>query len=110
MFNTALETNEFVQRLPERLNSILGRLSERDLELKIDAIDEDRVIDGLQKIANRITLGLVIAALIVGAALMMSVPSRFEILGYPGLAIVCFVAATTVGAGLVISILLTDRH
>ena len=110
MFNTALETNEFVQRLPERLNSILGRLSERDLELKIHAIDEDRVIAGLQKIANRITVGLVIAALIVGAALLMSVPSRFEILGYPGLAIVCFVAATTVGAGLVISILLTDRH
>ena len=109
LFTTALETNELVQRLPARLNAVLTRLGDRDLELKIDAFDEDRVIAGLQKIANRITLGLIIAALIVGAALMMSVPSEFELFGYPGLAISCFVAATAVGTGLVASILLTDR-
>jgi predicted unusual protein kinase regulating ubiquinone biosynthesis (AarF/ABC1/UbiB family) len=109
MFSTALEANDLVQRLPQRLNVILDRLSDRNLELRIHAIDEDRVISGLQKIANRITLGLVVAALIVGAALLMSVPTEFELFGYPGLAILCFVAASTVGAGLVISILMTDR-
>jgi predicted unusual protein kinase regulating ubiquinone biosynthesis (AarF/ABC1/UbiB family) len=109
LFTTALETNELIQRLPARLNSILGRLADRDLELKVHAFDEDRVIAGLQKIANRITLGLVVAALIVGAALMMRVPSDFQLFGYPGLAISCFVAAAAVGVGLVASILFTDH-
>lgn len=109
LFNTALATNELVQRLPERLNVILDRLAQHDLELKVHAFDEERVISGMQKIANRITLGLVVAALIVGAALLMSVPTKFELFGYPGLAILCFVAASAVGAGLVLSILLSDR-
>ncbi len=109
LFNTVLATSELVQRLPERLNVILERLSQHDLELKVHAFDEERVISGMQKIANRITLGLVVAALIVGAALLMSVPTKFQIAGYPGLAILCFGAASTVGAWLVLSILITDR-
>jgi predicted unusual protein kinase regulating ubiquinone biosynthesis (AarF/ABC1/UbiB family) len=109
LFNTALATSDLVQRLPDRLNVILDRLSQHDLELKVHAFDEERVISGMQKIANRITLGLVVAALIVGAALLMSVPTEFQIGGYPGLAILCFAAASTVGAGLVVSILLTDH-
>jgi predicted unusual protein kinase regulating ubiquinone biosynthesis (AarF/ABC1/UbiB family) len=110
LFNTALATNELVQRLPERLNAILDRLAQHDLELKVHAFDEERVISGMQKIANRITLGLVVAALIVGAALLMSVPTEFDLFGYPGLAILCFAAASMVGAGLVLSILLSDRE
>ncbi len=109
LFSTALEANQLVQRLPERLNVILDRLSGPDLELRIRAVDEGLLISGLQKIANRITVGLIVAALIVGAALLMSVPTSFELFGYPGLAILCFVAASAVGAGLVISILATDR-
>jgi predicted unusual protein kinase regulating ubiquinone biosynthesis (AarF/ABC1/UbiB family) len=109
LFQVALETNELVQRLPGRLNLIFDRLSENGLELKVKAFDEEQVISGMRKIANRITLGLVVAALIVGAALLMNVPSRFELFGYPGLAILCFLAATAVGAGLIASILINDR-
>src|SRR5688572_31334002 len=43
--------------------------------------------EGVQKIANRITLGLVLAGLIVGAALLTRVETTFRIMGYPGLAI-----------------------
>jgi hypothetical protein len=50
-------------------------------------------MNGVHKIANRITLGLVLAALIVGAAMLMTVPTDFRILGYPGLAIIFFLAA-----------------
>ena len=36
---------------------------------------------------------VVIAALLVSSALMMRVPSRFSILGYPGLAVMGYLAA-----------------
>ena len=50
----------------------------------MEAIDEARLMEGMQKVANRIALGLVLAALIVGAALLMDVETSFRIFGYPG--------------------------
>ena len=72
------------------------------------AIDEQVVLAGLQKVANRITLGLVLAALIVGAALMMRVETSFKILGYPGLPTIFFVLAAAAGIILIINIAFTD--
>jgi ubiquinone biosynthesis protein len=52
---------------------------------------------------------LILAALIVGAALLMQVPTSFRILGYPGLAILFFLAAALGGVVLVVGILASDR-
>ncbi|MGD0060965.1 MAG: hypothetical protein ABSD58_16235 [Verrucomicrobiia bacterium] len=73
------------------------------------AIDEMVLIEGMEKVANRITGGLILAALIVGAALMMRIESPFHLFGYPGLAILCFMGAGGGGLILVISILMHDR-
>jgi ubiquinone biosynthesis protein len=64
--STALEMNEFVQELPGRLNRMLDRVAENRIRIKVDAIDEGELITGIQKVANRITAGLILAALIVG--------------------------------------------
>ena len=85
-----IEVKEFVERLPNRVNKILDAIGNNELKIAVDAIDERIVLDGLQKVANRITLGLVLAALIVGAALMIKIESSFRILGYPGLPMIFF--------------------
>ena len=64
---------------------------------------------GFQKVANRITLGLLLAALIVGAAMLMKVETSFRILGYPGLAIIFFVLAAAGGVALAATILFKDE-
>jgi ubiquinone biosynthesis protein len=64
---------------------------------------------GFQKVANRITLGLLLAALIIGAAMLMQVETSFRILGYPGLAIIFFLLAAGGGIALMLSILLKDE-
>jgi hypothetical protein len=45
----------------------------------------------------------------VGAALLMRVETSFRILGYPGLAIVCFFGAAAGGVTLVFNILWSDH-
>ena len=60
--------------------------------------------------ANRLTLGIVLAALIVGAALLMRVETSSTPLGYPTVAIVCFLAAAGGGFALMVSILRSDRR
>lgn len=107
---TALELKDFVQRLPGRVNKILDLLASNSIQVSVDAIEEKVLIEGFQKIANRITLGLILAALIVGAAMLMRVETSFRILGYPGLAMICFLAAAGGGLTLVINILRSDIH
>ena len=65
---------------------------------------------GFQKVANRVATGLVLAALIVGAALLMQVPTRFRLFGYPGLAILLFLLAAAGGVALVITSVTHDRR
>jgi ABC-type polysaccharide/polyol phosphate export permease len=62
----------------------------------------------MQKIANRITMGIVLAGLLIGASLLMRVQTRFQLFGYPGLAILCFLAAAGGGFWLVISVFVSD--
>ena len=108
LFSAAVELKSFVQHLPGRVNRILDRLAGNDLRVRVDAIDEAQLMEGMQKVANRITLGLVLAALIVGAALLMRVETSFRLFGYPGLAILLFLAAAVGGCCLVVAILASD--
>jgi hypothetical protein len=109
LFRTALEVNEAAQRVPGVLNKVLDRISRNELELKVDAFDEVHFMEGIQKIANRIASGLVLAALIVGAALLVQVDTGFTILGYPGLAILLFLGAVLGGVVLLIDIIQHDE-
>lgn len=110
VFQNLLEMKDFVERMPGRLNRVLDAVVNNELELKVHAIDEGKLLSGFQKIANRITLGLLMAALIIGAAMLMQVPTSFRLLGYPGLAIIFFSLAALGGVGLMVQILRDDRR
>jgi ubiquinone biosynthesis protein len=104
-----VEVKEFVERLPMRVNKILDAIGNNELKIGVDAIDERVVLEGLQKIANRITLGLVLASLIVGAALMMRVDTSFKIFGYPGFPTIFFLLAALGAIFLIINIVFYDK-
>jgi predicted unusual protein kinase regulating ubiquinone biosynthesis (AarF/ABC1/UbiB family) len=97
VFSAAMDVREFAERLPGRVNRILDSLVASDLRFKVEVIDQGSIIEGLQKVANRIALGLVLAALIVGAAMLMRVPTRLTIFGYPWLAMLLFLTAAAGG-------------
>jgi predicted unusual protein kinase regulating ubiquinone biosynthesis (AarF/ABC1/UbiB family) len=103
-----VELKEFVEKLPGRVNKILDTIGNNEFKIDVDAIDEKIVLEGLQKVANRISLGLVLAALIVGASMLMRIETSFKILGYPGFAMIFFLLAALAGIGLVITIISTD--
>ena len=108
LLSGVVDLKEFAEKLPGRVNRILDTVGNNELRLKVDAIDEKVVLEGLQKVANRITLGLIVAALIVGAALLMRVETSFRIFGYPGLAIILFMLAAVAGIALSFSIVFND--
>jgi len=109
LFSGVLELKDLLQRLPSRLNKIIDAISNNELKISVDAIDERTLIVGFQKVANRITVGLILASLIVGAAMLMRVDTSFRIWGYPGLAIIFFLVAAGGGIALLINILFYDK-
>jgi predicted unusual protein kinase regulating ubiquinone biosynthesis (AarF/ABC1/UbiB family) len=110
LFSAALEAREFIEELPGRVNRLMDATAKGDLTLKVEAFDEKELLRGMQQMANRVTMGLVLAALIIGAAMLTRVETDVRLLGYPAVAIVCFLAASLGGAALLWSIAMGDRR
>lgn len=106
---SVLEAKEFATKLPGRVNRVLDALAASELKMKVEVIDDGAIIDGLQKVANRITLGLILAAMIVSAAMMMRIDTPFRIMGYPGIAMILFTLAFAGAAYLAVQIVRHDR-
>ncbi|HWB60800.1 MAG TPA: AarF/UbiB family protein [Chthoniobacteraceae bacterium] len=109
LLSALIDTKELVEKLPSRINQFTELVAGNKVRIKIDSIDENLLMAGLQKIANRITLGLILAALIVGASMLMRIQTAFTIFGYPGLAILFFLGATVGAIVLIVAIIRSDR-
>jgi ubiquinone biosynthesis protein len=105
----AIDAKDFAANFPGRANRIMDNLADGRFSVRVDAVDEARLLHVMQRLANRLTMGIVLAALVVGAALMMQVPTETRILGYPAIAMVFFLLAALGGAVLVVSIIRKDQ-
>ena len=108
VYSSLLEMKEFTTALPSRLNRIMDAVTNSELEVKVTATDAETVLVGMQEIANRVTMGIVLAGLLIGASLLMRVSTNFQFWGFPGLAILCFIAAVMGACWLAISIFVHD--
>jgi hypothetical protein len=100
-YEMLLEAKEFFEKLPYRINSLMDKATNNELEVKVKTVDEGYIMSAFQKIANRITAGIILGSLILGAALLMRYESTFTIFGYSGIAMIFFLIAAV--GGLVLS-------
>jgi hypothetical protein len=101
VLSALVEAKDLAEHLPARVNRVMEALSEGRLEVRVRAFDEAEMLSSLTKIANRLAMGLVIAALLLGAALLTK--------SYPRIALGCFAVAAVCGLALMLSIALADR-
>jgi predicted unusual protein kinase regulating ubiquinone biosynthesis (AarF/ABC1/UbiB family) len=109
-FAALLEARDFVEALPGRVNKVMDNMAEGTFSLQVKAFDEAELMRGFQKLANRLTMGIVLAALIVGAAMLIRVETSSKLFGYPSVAIVCFLLAAGCGFALLVSIVRADHR
>ncbi|MCM2336689.1 MAG: hypothetical protein NDI66_07895, partial [Pseudomonas sp.] len=105
----AMEVQSLLREAPGRVSDILSLLSENRLQVRLTGLEESRLLENLQKIANRISAGVITAALIMASAMLMRVEAGPRVFGYPALAFGLFVVAVVLGLGIVISALRRDR-
>lgn len=108
-YELLLESKEFMEKLPSRVNSILDKVSNNELEVKVNAVDEAYLMNGFQKVANRITAGIIFGSLIIGAAMLMRFETSFKLFGYSGIAIIFFIIAALGGLFVAFKSLLKDE-
>ncbi|MBW8825614.1 MAG: AarF/ABC1/UbiB kinase family protein [Acidobacteria bacterium] len=104
LYAAALETRELLEQMPGRLNRLFETASKGEFHIRVDAFDERELLHGLRQVANRITMGLLLAALVVGSAML----SRGH--GTSGPATIGFVVAATGSLVLVLNITLDNRR
>lgn len=110
LVDAALDAKEFVAALPGRVNRVMDAVADGRFELRVRAFDETELLHGFHKVANRVTTGIVLAALIIGAAMLSGVRGGARVAGYPAVAFVLFVLAALGGLVLVVSIAVEDRR
>lgn len=104
-----LEVQALAADAPRKLSQILSLLSENRLQMRVTGLEESRLIENLQKIANRISAGVVVASLILASALMMRVETQARLFGYPTVALVLFAVGVALGLAIVASAWSRDR-
>ncbi len=104
-----IEVQALLRESPRKVSDILSLLAENKLQVRMSGLEESHLMESLQKIANRISAGLVTAALIVASAMMMRVDTASRLFGYPAIAMLLFIVGAGLGVTIVLSALRGDR-
>ena len=102
MLQAANEAGELLSALPHRLDLISTRLANNDFAVRVDTPQIETLLSGLQKVANRIFSGLILAGLLVASAMLLPHSRRLGTVG--------FWVAGVLGIYMVLSIWFTDRR
>jgi ubiquinone biosynthesis protein len=101
---------EVTEQLPHDLSRLLRNARHGRLNIGIEIQSLKRVGDQLDRAANRLSLSLIIAALIIGSSIVMTVGGGPTLLGLPAFGLLGFVGACVGGLWLVRAIWRSNRH
>ena len=102
-----MEVQGLLRDAPRKVSDLLSLLADNRFKVQVGGLD--KLMESLQKIANRIAAGLITAALIVGAALMMRIDTGPRLFGYPAIALLLFLVGAGLGITIVVNSLRSDR-
>lgn len=102
---TSAEVEELLGLLPMAMTQIVQKLRRGELHLGLEVQQLDRLVHEFDTASNRLTLAIILAASIVGSALIMQTKMPPLLLDYPVLGMLGFVISGVLGLGLVIAIL-----
>jgi ubiquinone biosynthesis protein len=101
IYQIAMESGDLLAALPHRLDQITQRMAENDLGARVDVPQLPALIVALQKVANRVFSGLVLAGLLVASAMLLP---YWRTLGTVG-----FIIAAVLALYIVLTIMVSDR-
>ncbi|UCC80259.1 MAG: AarF/ABC1/UbiB kinase family protein [Candidatus Zixiibacteriota bacterium] len=106
---SATEWRDLVTKVPMEIREFTSKLNRGKGKIGLDVIGLARLISELDKASNRLSFALVIAAIIVGSSLVLTIDIGLKVYGVPVLGLIGYLFAGILGAGLAISILRSGK-
>jgi len=97
------------RELPARLTQIVERLERGELSIRFQHENLGGLRSTLENITNRLTFGIIIAALIIGSSMIITTGVKPLLFGFPALGIVGYLVSGILGLWLVINIIRSRR-
>lgn len=99
-----------LQELPFELRRLVRRLEHDNLSINLQLRGLDDHDDAVKIAANRIALGVIVGALIVGSSLIVTTGAAPLLFGYPALGIVGYLLSAILGLYVIWDIIRHGRH
>ncbi len=91
--------------MPLQLNHILGKMERGEFSIGFEHKRLEGLRQTLERITNRLTLGIITASMIIGSSMIITTGIRPFIFGYPALGLVGYLLSACVGGWLAIDII-----
>jgi len=93
------------KELPLRLRQIVEKIDRGELNIRFQHANLGGLRNTLENITNRLTLGIIIAALIVASSMIITTGVKPLLFGFPALGIIGYLVSGVLGLWLVVNIL-----
>ena len=100
--------NSFVslqKQLPLRLSQIIEKIDRGELNIRFQHENLGGIRNTLENITNRLTFGIIIAALIIGSSMIITTGVEPLLFGFPALGIIGYVVSGVLGLWLIFNII-----
>jgi ubiquinone biosynthesis protein len=104
-----MELNDMITIMPRKINQILSKLQEGKLVIDLEHKGLNKLISEMDTVSDRISISLIISAVIVGSSLIVLAGTGPLLFGFPIIGLIGYIFAGLLGMLLVISILRKGR-
>ena len=109
-FWPVLRALKSLEEIPTDLQRLIRRVETEDIEINLHHTGTEGLQDTFRHSLNRLTVGVITAALIIGSSLIITTGVEPLLWGYPSLGIIGFMTSGLLGFYLIVSILRRGRH
>jgi ubiquinone biosynthesis protein len=96
--------------LPGDISRLIRRIENEEVSVNLHHTGLNRLMDTINSSSNRLTLAIIIGALIIGSSMIITTGVAPLILGYPALGIIGYLMSFFLGVWIVFDILRHGRH
>ena len=94
-----------LQQIPEHVQRILQRIEEEDIQIQIHHTGTEKMEETFSAAMNRLTMGIIVGALLIGSSLVITTGVQPLLWGYPAIGILGFLVSGLLGLYIVVSTL-----
>lgn len=99
-----------LRELPGLVERVARRIEAENLTVNLQHRGLEHIDDAINSASNRLTLAIIIAALLVGSSLIITTRIEPHLFGHPALGIIGYLLSAVLGLWVVIDILRHGRH